>query len=125
MTAIGDTHPQGGDAKQAPGASLSSAGADRQSPENQRPNPQPLPEIADIATQGWQPIETAPRDGTWFWGFWPDCHEDQNRYCSTSWLDDSDESRFVDDSDWRDWQQPTHWMPLPPPPAHLEQESRG
>lgn len=52
--------------------------------------------------EGWQPIATAPKDGSWFLGW--------NRDCGC----------FI----WRDGPslitgedpQPTHWMPLPAPP---------
>jgi len=67
---------------------------------------------------GWQPIETAPRDGTWFLGFEPGKHlEDQNRVWK--WVDDgADWQGFVDAADMNDYdEQPTHWMPLPEPPA--------
>lgn len=64
---------------------------------------------------GWQPIETAPRDGTWVWAFWPvqnGC--DQQRV--TCWVAD-EEGGWMDAADYVDWTQPTHWQPLPPPPG--------
>lgn len=67
----------------------------------------------------WQPISTAPKDGTWILaiiaGFWemnipyiPDV---------VSWNDESGGWNFCEeegeiDKDWK----PTHWMPLPEPP---------
>jgi len=64
----------------------------------------------------WQPIETAPRDGTPFLGAirWGDHDWEILRMC---WQDHT--SNFVDAtyapfSD--DQEQPTHWMPLPEPP---------
>ena len=63
----------------------------------------------------WRDIATAPRDGTWFWAYWPVAAEhDQQRV--TQWLDDAEESRWVDSADFCDWISPTHWMPLPTPP---------
>jgi hypothetical protein len=73
----------------------------------------------------WQPIETAPKDGTriLIWdddeggyeiGFWSSNHE--------SWLDND----ICDGDPGKYWPgdllgntifEPTHWMPLPEPPA--------
>jgi len=68
----------------------------------------------------WQPIETAPRDGTGVLlfdneiheGFWDELDYDEFRgapitgwsYGALSWIDDTNFS-------------PTHWMPLPKPPS--------
>ena len=80
---------------------------------------------------GWQPIETAPRDGTvidlWADGErWPDCYWGKRRY----WSVDGDETKtsawLMEPPDWI-WATmneripcdvaPTHWMPRPAPPA--------
>ena len=55
----------------------------------------------------WQPIETAPKDGTLV-DLW---HKDRFRIAET-WWDPSDEcwSSCHDDDDF------THWMPLPEAP---------
>lgn len=71
--------------------------------------------------QDWQPIETAPKDGTLILCFYPDRHGHDRyslRYWSTGdwrssgrkegWCDQYRQLRSID---------PTHWMPLPPPPA--------
>ena len=63
-----------------------------------------------LALRGdWQPIETAPKDGTWI-VLWVDSEP-----LVAGWN--------ANDGDWRlrwndDWIQPppTHWMPLPTPP---------
>lgn len=68
-------------------------------------------------TMGWQPIETAPTDGTVILGCFPD-----------SWL--SEQSHSVDEmycfvnagiSSWATATDhdtaPTHWMPRPPFPT--------
>lgn len=65
----------------------------------------------------WQPIETAPKDGTWVLGCRPTSfREDQidtwqfvHRSCDPPiWINSADSN----DED----EQPTHWMPLPPRP---------
>lgn len=63
----------------------------------------------------WQPIETAPKNETHFLAYWPPSEVDpylkQYHVCHyahgviwPSWITDDD--------------MPTHWMPLPPPPAN-------
>ena len=85
---------------------------------------------------GWQPIETAPKDGTRIWVYGNGVHD------VASWSDgkdhEPDELGIADDgwdAGWvsyhgwffpgasfgpeehqRDGTQPTHWMPLPPTP---------
>ena len=77
----------------------------------------------------WQPIETAPKDGTWVM-----------LYGKESWTEQDDKvqpivvgfwnasSRYKEDwgwafcfwdSDWRSTFDATHWMPLPEPPQSL------
>jgi hypothetical protein len=65
-------------------------------------------------TQEWQPIETAPKDGTWVAVVVDDCRPDVARY---------DQGRWETIADALDWQKYghdewplTHWMPLPEPP---------
>lgn len=60
----------------------------------------------------WQPIETAPKDGTQFLGW------DQGYFIVVYWEIDDD---VEEDQCWRisysgDLMFPTHWMPLPEPP---------
>lgn len=66
----------------------------------------------------WQPIESAPKDGTAILAFWnmeidgrlirnDDCYA-LARWNGHEWVS-------VDDED-RSYTDPTHWMPLPPAP---------
>lgn len=77
----------------------------------------------------WQPIETAPRDGTAFLTFSEDAHREPKKsaigYSGTAmlvmaWAHFDKEPTPIDESgDWHainDW-VPTHWMPLPEPPS--------
>jgi hypothetical protein len=68
----------------------------------------------------WQPIETAPRDGTSVLLFDGEIHEgfwdevDFNEFSGTpvmSW--NYGNLSWIDDTNF--W--PTHWMPLPSPPS--------
>jgi hypothetical protein len=68
----------------------------------------------------WQPIETAPRDGSEiilgsayggvFAGFWSDV---PNYWGNFGWFEESD--RAVCDATRKPY-KPTHWQPLPAPP---------
>ena len=74
---------------------------------------------------GWQPIETAPKDGTVIltWGC---IHNDggvdmgETPACRTSWWLDVYASWYCEL--WGG-HEPTHWMPLPAPPAALKGET--
>jgi hypothetical protein len=67
----------------------------------------------------WQPIETAPRDGTRVWLFCPwdrwvgSAAWRQNVYHNgeEAWSEDDGESAVLGHD------PPTHWMPLPKPPV--------
>jgi hypothetical protein len=66
------------------------------------------PQLSDA---GWQPIETAPRDGTYVLGYGP--HETRGFYI--------DAIHHYQELGWTvKWMsgygEPTHWMPLPEPP---------
>ena len=66
------------------------------------------------STQTWQPIETAPRDGTRILAWRPNWKESQ---AVVYW-----------NSDFQDWEtclgtvfhDCTKWMPLPPPPSETD-----
>lgn len=64
---------------------------------------------------GWQPIETAPRDGSRFLGYWPSSGRDGD-FAVTTWWDAFDgfwESPF-ESADYGADYGPTRWMPHPP-----------
>lgn len=70
------------------------------------------------ASAAWQPIETAPRDGTPILCFRPDAlghgFSDQSGIDVLWWEDGS----WTYDGDGRiSIDPPTHWMPLPAPPS--------
>lgn len=82
---------------------------------------------AELRQREWQPIETAPKDGTHIWLFSNGDHQ-----CAGYWLITSGE-----DYHWEGWifadelladvkpdgLDPTHWMPLPAAPAGGEGEA--
>jgi hypothetical protein len=67
---------------------------------------------------GWQPIATAPKDGAAVLGFWGaealTNGIDERNYAIT--LFEAGEWRNAEDRDV-EYREPTHWMPLPTPPA--------
>lgn len=73
----------------------------------------------------WQPIETAPKDGTWVLAYSPDAAGgDYPPVFIVQWRDDDD---YPDGGAW--WldhdagfpvdADPSHWMPLPPKPESI------
>lgn len=83
---------------------------------------------------GWQPIETAPRDGTFVMlhvphgqietgpvtigGYWKADERDPNgRFRKGEWAKANFSGWLGCDADYREsWCEPTHWMPLPEAP---------
>ncbi len=71
----------------------------------------------------WQPIETAPKDGSLILVFEPTCHADEQIWmtewrantAATSWGGSEGGAWTI----YMDGQriEPTHWMPLPAPPT--------
>jgi hypothetical protein len=71
-----------------------------------------LEEAGLVVVECWQPIETAPKDGTFILACWrsTDLNGDLPHvvsYTEGEWRDDYGE----------EYMEPTHWMPLPDPPA--------
>lgn len=70
----------------------------------------------------WQPIETAPKDGTGFLGWWPHWTAFPVRiwWQNNQWYMAEDHP-----ATWHDGMPrghgPTHWMPLPEPPKEEKQ----
>jgi hypothetical protein len=70
----------------------------------------------------WQPIETAPKDGTRVLAFWPNIFGHGNATQTESWFGpraaDWGEACWQSAFEWDDGHNtPTHWMPLPAPPV--------
>jgi hypothetical protein len=65
-----------------------------------------------MSESNWQPIETAPTDGTHVLAYWDNGNIDLVKACdSETWV-----RAFNDDYDNFFVYRPTHWMPLPEPP---------
>lgn len=66
---------------------------------------------------GWQPIETAPKDGAWVLvieGQVPDKPQFVAKWNDYGWVDCDDDVNYTIN--------PTHWMPLPEPPISVSGE---
>lgn len=71
--------------------------------------------MAEREADNWQPIETAPKDGARLWLFWPLAHVDDQQAIGW-WIDTPTGGYWTDALDCR-FEPPSHWQPLPPPPA--------
>jgi hypothetical protein len=67
----------------------------------------------------WQPIETAPKDGTRILAYWPDIYANSSAVQCETWWGPWGNSKSTWQTVW-EWADgpncPTHWMPLPEPP---------
>ena len=73
----------------------------------------------------WQPIDTAPRDGTWVLLAGGECRDEEGdndrRVVSGQWTDDLNGRKrdwhwqfaWYDGGYFGQYDAPTHWMPLP------------
>jgi hypothetical protein len=82
-------------------------------------------------TMDWQPIETAPKDGTWvllsggkiYYGWDGDSQPGVVSGQFSHWFNGSERSggawqfAWYDGGYYGEYESPTHWMPLPKPPA--------
>jgi hypothetical protein len=68
----------------------------------------------------WEPIETAPKDGTWILAFCPASSSDElqwavTRFCDGMWEIDASDDR----GSFSTTNRPSHWQPLPEPPLRI------
>ncbi len=63
-------------------------------------------------TQGWRPIDTAPKDGTWVLVYLEDSSLGVHVYPASF-----GRIAMIGHSFAFDMPKPTHWMPLPQPPG--------
>ena len=78
----------------------------------------------------WKPIESAPRDGTAILVYWHSPHVEEHTVCDVNcavsawWSEEGENGEWICYMDMPEDPtlhfDPTHWMPLPPPP---EQEA--
>lgn len=87
--------------------------------------------IRELSSPTWQPIETAPKEGGHILlfasqkGEGSDVHWNGTFVTSGYW-DGVDEAWCATGSNWTGpFLEPTHWMPLPPPPSALENRGQG
>jgi hypothetical protein len=74
-------------------------------------------ELAEVRKDVWQPIETAPKDGTSILVVMQGYTPAVARWLAGMWMTAEMEGDFEDDDlDACEWNL-THWMPLPTPPA--------
>jgi hypothetical protein len=79
-----------------------------------------LSALRDAEAQAWQPIETAPKDGTWFLA----ASSQYRVACPARWHAHSFQwlTTMLELKHCGHWSghPPTHWMPLPAPPEPPE-----
>lgn len=92
----------------------------------QKARKQWLERAAAIESMGWQPISTAPKDGTVVLVYRPDAYGWGGKVDLAYWDDDRyakkprpywHSARLIIDIQESRRMAPTHWMPLPDPPG--------
>ena len=78
-------------------------------------SPQPQPVQPSEVAQQWQPIETAPKDGTRVLATWDYTWCQSGPHAEVCETNESGEWFYSYDGDGPQ-KPPTHWMPLPAPP---------
>lgn len=68
----------------------------------------------------WQPIETAPKDGTIFIAYRPNFKESIVSEVSEDYWFEADDFIPAGWANSSEISPPTHWMPLPQPPKELK-----
>ena len=68
---------------------------------------------------GWQPIGTAPKDGTNVLAY------EDGAVTVLYWDEDRDSWFYPYKGGKTRWPDITHWMPLPPPPTDTDKGSAG
>jgi len=64
----------------------------------------------------WQPIETAPRDGTHYLAYWPGWLGLDTPTVTETWFGDGTYESAYESEPPDSPAAPTHWMPLPSGP---------
>lgn len=63
---------------------------------------------------GWQPIESAPKDGVWVYTWSAEDDHGMGRYFDYPGMSEEDR-----------WSRATHWQPLPAPPTDSFGDAKG
>lgn len=70
-------------------------------------------------TEGWQPIGTAPRDGTHIDLWLVATNGDQYRLTDCHFVESRQQWHGIAEYIWDDDESPTHWRPFPAPPEAI------
>ncbi|WCS27286.1 DUF551 domain-containing protein [Methylobacterium sp. NMS14P] len=107
-----------------------------------RVEPSGLKASPECPSRGWQPIATAPKDGTdvllyaaawdWTWGVQMGRFEQGQWFTGEGSVDENDagfdpDAEVDEDVDPDELKNfgPTHWMPIPEPPASCDRSPKG